>query len=243
MNNLPALLDLLLALYLLIVLPRQAMWRSLRPSGQPPAPRLQSYRKNIVSIAIPLAALALSMWWNGRSPADLGLALPLSGAGFWCLAVSALALLAMHFGGQLWERNMAPDKRAAQQAKLKAQMEANDSMPRSAEELRAFAALSLFIGCGWELLYRGFLLLVLPPVTGLAGAAILSAAAYGAAHGYTSIKQFTGSVVLAFVFTIAYALSHSLWWLMLIHTVFGLMMGVASYKAMRPEATPEVNAV
>lgn len=134
-------LDLLLALYLLIELPRRQLWRSLRPSGLPLTPRLQRYRKNIAHIALPLVALAASMWWTGRIPADLGLDLPSSGSGLWCLVVSALALLAMHFGGVLWER----------------------SLPRTAEELRAFLLLSLFVGCGWELLYRGFLLLVLPP--------------------------------------------------------------------------------
>ncbi len=242
MSQLPAVFDLLLAVYLLLVLPCQALWRSLRPSGRPRVPLLQRYRKNIVSIAIALAVLAVSMCWNGRSPADLGLELPLSGTGLWCLVISALALLAAHFGSQLWERNMAPDKRAAQQAKLRTQLQANDLMPRSVEELRAFAVLSLFVGCGWELLYRGFLLLVLPPLTGIAGALILSAVAYGAAHGYTSVKQFTAGVVSALVLTIAYALSHSLWWLMLIHCAFGWFAALASQRAVRPEAV-EVNAV
>jgi membrane protease YdiL (CAAX protease family) len=224
-------LDLLLALYLLIELPRRQLWRSLHPSGLPPAPRLQRYRKNMVHIALPLVALAASMWWGGHRLADLGLDLPSSGSGLWCLVVSALALLAMHFGGLLWERSLAPDKRAAQQVKMREQLKSNDSLPRSADELRAFVLLSLFVGCGWELLYRGFLLLVLPPLTGVAGAVILSAAAYGAAHGYDSIKQFTASVLSAFLFTIAYALTHSLWWLMLIHTALGLFGALASYRA------------
>jgi len=236
-------LDLLLTLYLLIELPRRQLWRSLRPSAVPPTPRVQRYHKNIVHIALPLVALAASMWWGGRSTADIGLDLPRSGSGLWCLVVSALVLLAMHVGGELWERSLTPDKRAAQQAKIREQLKSNDSSPRSAEELRAFMLLSLFVGCGWELLYRGFLLLVLPPVTGVAGAVILSAAAYGAAHGYDSIKQFTASVVSAFLFTIAYALTHSLWWLMLIHTALGLIGALASYRASTQEAAPGVNAV
>lgn len=241
--NPPDLLDLLLVLYLLILSPGRDLWRSMRPPGRPSAPRLQRYRKNIAGIAILLAALVASTWAHGRTAADLGLAMPLSGVGLWCLGISATVLLALCIGGEIWERGLAPDKRAAQQASIKARLESTDSLPRTHEELRLFAVQTLFVACGWELLYRGFLLLVLAPVTGVPGAVILSAMAYGAGHGYRNIKQFSANIVSAFMFTIAYALTHSLWWLMLIHIAMGMLGAIASARASRSEPTVEVNTV
>jgi membrane protease YdiL (CAAX protease family) len=47
------------------------------------------------------------------------------------------------------------------------------------------------LGAGWELLYRGFLLLVLTPSIGAWGAVAVSGLSYGAAHGYKNPKQFS----------------------------------------------------
>jgi membrane protease YdiL (CAAX protease family) len=80
-----------------------------------------------------------------------------------------------------------------------------------------------------QLLYRGFLMLVLTP-----GAVILAALAYGAGHGYKSRGQFAGSIVSAFLFTIGYVLTGSLWWLMLLHMglpLFGLISSSRARKA------------
>jgi membrane protease YdiL (CAAX protease family) len=249
MTTLLPLTELLLALYLLLVLPGRQLWRTLRPAdsgaadAKPPRPRLESYRRNIIGIAIPLLVLAADMVVSGRGAAALGLDLPLSVTGGWCLGVSALALLVLTVGSEVWERRMPPQKRAEMQAKVRTQVDANGAMPRNAEELRGFIVLTLFVGCGWELLYRGFLLLVLAPLTGLPAAIALAAVAYGAAHGYQGARQFSGSIVSAFLFTIAYSLSHSLWWLMLIHTTLGLSMAVTAYRASRGGAALEVNTV
>lgn len=77
-----------------------------------------------------------------------------------------------------------------------------------------------FIGIGWELLYRGFLLLALAPWLGTWGAVVLAAVAYGAAQGYKSPGQLTGS----------------LWWLMLLHVAMPLTAPLYYFKMMRDEA-------
>ena len=102
--------------------------------------------------------------------------------------------------------------------------------PETSGEMRLFLLVSLAVGCGWEILYRGFLLLYLQPTTGLGGAVIIAAFAYGAAHGFKSPKQFAASIMSALAFTIGYAVTSNLWWLMLLHT--GLMLlGALSSKA------------
>jgi len=62
-----------------------------------------------------------------------------------------------------------------------------------------------------------------------------AALAYGVSHGYKSPAQFGGSIALSFVFAIAYALTLSLWWLMLVHTAAGLFGAWSGYRLTRPE--------
>jgi membrane protease YdiL (CAAX protease family) len=81
-------------------------------------------------------------------------------------------------------------------------------------------------GVAWEVLFRGYLLWALTPRVGIVGAVFVASVAYGVAHGYKSPRQFTSSLVSALLFTIAYALTHSLWWLMLIHGGLPVMVGL-----------------
>jgi hypothetical protein len=62
---------------------------------------------------------------------------------------------------------------------------------------------------------------------------VVAATAYGGAHGFRDIRQFGGSVVSALAFTMGYALTHSLWWLILIHTALPLLAigGMARQRA------------
>jgi len=92
---------------------------------------------------------------------------------------------------------------------------------------------------GWEVLYRGFLLLVLTPVIGLPLAIAASALAYGIGHGYENPKQLIGSIISAFFFTIAYAWTQSLWWLILVHVFIPLSTIPAVMRAQRRQPAPQ----
>jgi len=225
-------IDLALALYLVFVIPCTQLWRSLRPKDGPKRPRSRRYLSTIREIALLLLALAAVCWWNGHTASDLGVAAPTSGAAFWSLLIAVAALPAAHFIGKIYERRTDPAKHAASQRQLLD----NDMLPRTAAELRLFVAVSLFIGIGWELLYRGFLMLALTPWLGTWGALLAAAVAYGAAHGYQSAGMFAGSIVSALLFTGGYALTGSLWWLMLIHVALPLAAPLYYYKIMRDEA-------
>ena len=104
--------------------------------------------------------------------------------------------------------------------------------------------MGVVVGFAWELLYRGYLLWVLAPRLGIPLAVLLAAAAYGAAHGYKTPKQFAGSLASALVFTLADVVSHSLWWLMLVHAGLPVLLvlagvGVAPRGGSQAIASPE----
>jgi len=216
--------EMLLALYLLLVLPAQA----IRHSRQPPRnrPRMAMYLSNITRLVLLLLALAACALWSGYTAQQMGVAWPPGTAGQWGLAAAVAGVAALVVAGELYERRMSPEKRA----KSDAEMLERKEMPTTLRELAVFAVLAVLIGVGWELLYRGFLLLVLAPVTGTAGAVTLAALAYGAGHGYNGWKPFIASMVAAFAFTLAYVWTGSLWWLMVIHTAAPLGAGWSVYR-------------
>ena len=65
----------------------------------------------------------------------------------------------------------------------------------------------------------------------VAGAVAASSAAYGAAHGFKSWGRLGASVAAALAFTIGYAVTRNLWWLMLVHAGLALLGLVAARRA------------
>jgi membrane protease YdiL (CAAX protease family) len=225
----PLMAELALALYLVLIFPGWQLWRSLRPPTGPKRPRPQRYLSSIRDIVLLLLALAAVCWWNGYPPAALGLAAP-TGIGLWLLAATAVALIVLYYFGAMRTHKINPAKRTEALEKIRHE----EGMPRTPEEMRLFVLLVLCIGGGWEVLYRGFLMLALTPWIGVWGAVVVAAVAYGVAHGYQNPKQLSLSIVMALLFTTAYVLTNSLWWLMLLHAGLPLMTAV-SHRQLRNE--------
>jgi membrane protease YdiL (CAAX protease family) len=193
-----------------------------------------------------LGALLFCAWHGSWSAADLGMEFPLPAAGKWELLISLMLLAGLQLAAVLTERRQDETQRAALAAKLGE----HKFLPRTHKEFWIFALLALCMGAGWELLYRGFLLHVLVPEIGTGWAVVLSALAYGLAHGYQNPKQLIGSVVSALLFAIGFAVTHSLWWLMLFHVGLPLLGAHSSVKAAKrttagtaqqaPERTPAI---
>lgn len=220
--------DLILAAYLLFVLPGMQLWKTLRKKKEPAvlpdadARRAQLY-KSLRFVLVPVFVMVALLAATGRGPGTIGLDIPVSVPGMWGLAAAGGLLLAAWLGTLIWERSLNDEKTA----KYHADLRALEHVPQSSNEMWAVVVQTFCMGVGWELLYRGFLMLVLVPLTGTAGAVMLSAVAYGAGHGYVNPKQFIGSIVSAFLFTIGYVATHSLWWLMLLHVLLPLF-GICS---------------
>ncbi len=228
-------LDLLLATYLVLFMPAQQLWRSLRKIPAKKS-RLWNYGRNCFIIGTLLLVLAGSSAIEGRTAAALGLGWPPAAWEWWTIASVAVLIGILHLIGKRMEAKMAPDKRASDEAKLRA----NETLPRNASEFKVFVVMAVFIGVGWEVLYRGFLLLFLTPYVGDAGAIAVAALAYGVGHGFDTWKQLIGSIVAALVFTLAYYFSHSLWWLIVFHTGLAILMAYAAFSVLSrpPMASP-----
>jgi membrane protease YdiL (CAAX protease family) len=230
-------LNHLLAAYLLVIFPVWNLWRSMRlKNGKPPRSLLRQY----CSMSAHSLAL-LGVLWAGSSQAgytlgQLGFDMPLSSAGAWGLACAVLLLCSLWAIGSVIERRKTPQARAEDERKMLA---SSSIWPRNLAEAFAFAASMLIVTGGWEVLYRGFLLLVLTPVIGLPLAIAASALAYGIGHGYANPKQLIGSIISAFFFTIAYAWTQSLWWLILIHVFIPLSTIPAVMRAQRRQPAPQ----
>jgi membrane protease YdiL (CAAX protease family) len=220
-------IELALAFYLVLILPIRHVWRSIRPGDAPKRELIPRYLESMRDIGLTLLVLLAICWWNGYSAADMGLAAPTAGAPLWCLVAAAVAMTALLGGSYIQAARMPPDKVAKMEEKSR-----DAGMPGSAAEVRLFIPLAVMIGAGWELLYRGFLLLVLTPWIGGWGAVAVSGLAYGAAHGYKNPRQFALSIALALLFAAGYMLSGSLWWLMVIHVAMPLS-GVVSLAAVK----------
>ena len=226
-----SILDQLFATYLLVLLPAWALWRSLRSKGEParddadPAAKDRRFWKNVRLVGLPLLALWALFAWTGRPATLLGLDIPVSSSGLWGIASVCVLIAGAIVGTMIWESRLNALKTAEYHAKLRKA----GILPGSRRELVQFVLLMILIGTGWELLYRGYLMLVLPPAFGTEAAVAITALAYGVAHGYSNWKQFVGSIVSALLFTIGYVFTGSLWWLILLHVSLPLT-GLVSAK-------------
>ena len=209
----------LLALLLVVGLP----WRALRSgrSGKPARSRVRRYIGTIAEIAVLLLGLAVVAFLNGAGAADLGLAWPPPRAGVIGLLIAAL-LIACLLGATLFFK---PRRQSARED------EAMRELPRDRGELLAYLAFTPFAGFGWEILYRGFLLWWLTPLVGIAGAVVIASLAYGLAHGWKTRAMGLGAIASAFLFTIGFAVTGSLWWLIAIHTALPLVGLLAGRRA------------
>lgn len=219
-------MDYLLALLLIIVLPIRSLRHSLRPSTSSRT-LIQKYLKTTLYISVLLSLLAY-IWISRSLPlADLGLDIPLSSGGQVGMMILAVLIIVGIVSHLIWLRKVKNGTNSQPQKK----QDMSDSLPESRTELAAFLLVTVLIGSGWELLYRGFLLWFLAPETGIIAAVCIAALAYGIGHGFKTRGQFIGSIISAFLFTIAFALSGSLWWLMIIHTALPVLAGIAYYRS------------
>ncbi len=212
------LLDIALTIALTLIVPIYNIVRQSRTAGQPAEPRLTRYRRALL-LALGLDAVLVVDWIvGGRSLTMLGLDAPLSIAGRYGLILAGIALCLLAL--------FTATARARDEAQPPA--DALEMLPQTPQEVRLFLLLSLVLGVSWELLFRGYLLWSLNPVFGAGGAVAVAALAYAASHGFKTTGKLIGSLISALLFTTAYALSHSLWWLIMLHAglpIIGVLIG------------------
>jgi membrane protease YdiL (CAAX protease family) len=220
------LIDAALTFTLVAAIPGYQLFKTLGNSRNRPANRTRTYLSSIV-LALTLDTVVAAHWiFSARPARSLGLA-GLSNLGWIGVAlVSGLLACALVY------EVVRPIKPASA-----SEVEAEALLPGNASEAVLFVLFGAVIGISWELLYRGFLLWQLTPAIGTVGAIVVAATAYGAAHGYKNSRQFAMSLLAACVLTVAYALSGSLWWLMILHAGLPMMLPfLLAYKRHRRRA-------
>lgn len=217
-------LDYVLGILLLLVIPVLQVWRS-RPSSGTPKSKGPRYLKSIMMIAGLLAILTFDWIVSGRTMQELGLGFPrqapaLVGLG---LAVFLLAVLA------------AASLRKPSAGRADMDKARRELFPDTPDETRLFLLFAVTVGLGWEVLYRGFLVPFLQSYTGVVPAIMVAALAYALGHGVKSWGQFVRSLIAALAFTIGYAVTANIWWLILLH--IGLpMLGLLASRVEREGA-------
>ena len=207
--------DVLMLVLLVAVMPIRAMLNSFgqRKIAVRAENRLTRYRRSI-AIALALTGALAFIWArNSRPIKDLGFDVPLSSSGIIGLILAVVILGAL----------AATSAMSAKRENLEKLELASRTMPRTRKERAWFVILGLVLGFAWELLYRGYLLWLLTPQLGTGVAVSIAAISYGLAHGYENGKQIISSIAAAFAFTVAFALTQSIWWLILIHSTLPII--------------------
>ena len=213
-----------LGLLLVVALPWRALSNSRR--GKRPRSRTRRYLATIGEIAALLIGLGLIVHLHEVGAGELGLGWPPPPAGRIGFAVAAVIVVGL-LGAVLF---LKPKRGPVREQKAMA------ALPQSRDETLAFLAFTPFAGFGWEILYRGFLLWWLTPLVGIVVAVGIASIAYGLAHGWKGRTQGLASIVSAFLFTIGYAVTGSLWWLIAIHTALPLVGLLAGRRARTTQA-------
>jgi membrane protease YdiL (CAAX protease family) len=99
-------------------------------------------------------------------------------------------------------------------------------MPRTGEEKRVFALLSVAAGFGEEIAYRGYAIPVLAPLVGVGGAAALSSVVFGALHGYQGWLGTARTAAMGGFLAWGFLASGSLWPAIAAHTAIDLVAGI-----------------
>mgnify|MGYP002623307064 CR=1 FL=1 len=99
-------------------------------------------------------------------------------------------------------------------------------LPRTGSEKAVFAVLSVSAGVGEELAYRGYLILALAPVTGLAGSVVLSTVVFGIIHAYQGTIGIARTGALGGLLAWGFLAAGSLWPPILAHTLIDLLAGL-----------------
>lgn len=187
---------------LVFAVPIYAAWRKTRPE----APKIALYQRGLMLAYALLLPFGVIWWWEGRSPAEFGLNWPLRMVDLVLIALALAALILLTIVGRIAGRKASPQRPTPH------------LLPGTSVEIGWYLAMIISLGIIWEVLYRGYLQRSLGAVLGLWPAVLISALAYGLAHGIKSRQQMIGSLISALIFSTAYALSHSLWWLIIIHS-------------------------
>jgi uncharacterized protein len=187
----------------------------------------------IIARAVLVSALLLLGWhWLGRPYAALGLDVPVGIPGQIGFVIDVAILAYCVFA--LLIRKL-PTERIAP---LRKRLDSNRIMPETPREFALFPLVGLAGSTFEELLYRGYLMWLLTPFAGLWWAVALSSLLFGLGHAYQGWFGILRSGLIGLGFGIGFALTHSLWWLIVAHVMVNVFGGLFARRFMRLSPVP-----
>jgi membrane protease YdiL (CAAX protease family) len=220
-----AVYEILILAFAVLVMPAISIRAGMRLSRAEPDSLVPRYVSAILRGWV-VALLLLALWrWADRPLDALGLDIPIGLRGRLGFLLDAGLLL--FFVAQQARLARLPqgdfDTLVRRIARLKV-------APRRANELLVFFLVSVTAGVWEELLYRGFLMGFLEPRAGLVAALVFSSAIFGLGHMYQGWRGVLNTALVGLAFALLYALTKSLWWLMLAHALIDMNGGLAAYR-------------
>jgi len=218
--------DVLLLLFAALAMPAFAAWSAVRFSKAATKSLIPRYLQTIVRGWM-VALVLLAAWaFQNRAFSALGLDWPIGDRGMAGLALVAaaavvLAMQLVRLPRLVKRENLPKYDRMIRSLKI---------VPRTHAELLLFFAVAITAGVWEELLYRGFLLWFLTPLTGIVGAVLSSSLLFGLGHLYQGWRGVPRTALIGLAFAVGYALTKSLWWLMIAHALLDVYGGALGYR-------------
>lgn len=200
--------DFLLLAIALLVLPLLSATSMARASRN----RLARYRRIVIRNVILTLAILLAWYWEGRPWASLGLDIPIS---VWGWAGIGFAAALIGFYAIILRSRITPGELESARREWTGHLVA----PTNRSEFAAYQFVVVSAGIAEELLFRGFLFWALEPIAGMWGTVFIAAIVFASGHLYQGWGPTLRIALITVVFNVAYALTDSLWWLMLVHMV------------------------
>lgn len=215
----------LLAAWLTLAQPVAGIFRYrllLRELAADPDMRLAFYRRSVRRQWLVAAGALVVALAEGATPRTLGLRPRVERSGELLPALAeAVALSLLVVVLLRWQRRRMPDRAFTDRALRPVA----GLLPATPLERRWFAGVAVTAGITEELLYRGFLVVVLEAVTpglGFGGALVVSSAFFGAAHAYQGLAGIALTGLMGAALASLYALSGSLLLPMAVHVLVDL---------------------
>ena len=226
------LVDTILLAVLLVAMPAFAL-AQLPLVGDTPIERLPAYWGSIATLWL----LGTACWLVGAragGAAEVGVVwIPVAPLLAWSIGLTLGGLAVM-----LVFRQIAAVRGGRESPMLRA------LLPRTPEERRVFALLSVAAGFGEELAYRGYAIPVLATFMGVPGAAVLTSVVFGILHGYQGLLGTVRTTVMGGVLAWGFLASGSLLPAIVAHTLIDLVAGLLlGERLLPPENDPPAEAV
>jgi membrane protease YdiL (CAAX protease family) len=222
-------LDLVIVAYALVAVPVLSMLTGRALNRERPGERrLLGRYWIIIARGIVVSLLILLDWhWTGRPWITLGLDVPVGFRGRAGFGLDALIIIG--YASALLLPKLSAERAAASQRRLDSLL----IIPHTRQQFAIWPFMAVVGSTTEELLYRGFLMWTFAPLAGLWGAVLLSSAMFGLAHIYQGRFGILRTSIIGAAFGTAYALTHSLWWLIVVHIALNLLGGLFAWRIRR----------